>query len=161
MRRVCSLMFIFVLTVLAVSAAQAAVDARLLRFPDVSETQITFVYAGDIWVAPKQGGQAHRLSTPRGEEAFPRFSPDGRWIAFNGNYDGNGDVYVVPTSGGVPTRLTHHPMDDRVLGWYPDGEAILFASSRESGKQRFRQLYRLDVEEACRRSCRCPTASSG
>ena len=146
MRHVCSIMFVFVLTVLAVSAAQAAVDARLLRFPDVSETQITFVYAGDIWVVPKQGGQAHRLSTPLGEEAFPRFSPDGQSIAFSGNYDGNGDVYVVPTAGGVPVRLTHHPMPDRVLGWYPDGEAVLFASSRESGKQRFSQFYRLDVE---------------
>src|SRR5579864_3637125 len=71
------------------------VDARMLRFPDVSATQIAFVYAGDIWVAPKSGGEAVRLSSPKGEETFPRFSPDGSQIAFSGNYDGNIDIYVV------------------------------------------------------------------
>jgi len=95
--------------------ALAGVAAGLLRYPDVSETQITFVYAGDIWVAPKGGGTASRLSTPAGEEVFPRFSPDGQTIAFGGNYDGNTDIYVLPVTGGVPQRLTHHPMSDRLL----------------------------------------------
>ncbi|HXV77502.1 MAG TPA: PDZ domain-containing protein [Candidatus Polarisedimenticolaceae bacterium] len=123
-------------------AADAAIDARMLRFPDVSREQIAFVYAGDIWIVGKSGGVAHRLSTPAGQETFPRFSPDGRSIAFSGNYDGNTDLYVVPASGGIPLRLTHHPSNDRMLDWYPDGESILFASSMASGTNRFNQLYR-------------------
>lgn len=128
--------------VLAALPARAQVDARLLRHPDVSETQITFVYAGDVWVAPKAGGTAHRLSSPRGEESFPRFSPDGQQIAFSANYDGNTDLYVVPTAGGQPTRLSHHPLGERMLDWFPDGQGILFASSMQSGRQRFNQLWR-------------------
>src|SRR5947209_14364793 len=91
-----------------------AIDARMMRYPDVSATQIAFVYAGDIWVAPKSGGAALRLSSPRGEETFPRFSPDGAQIAFSGNYDGNTDLYVVPTTGGLPKRLTYHGAPDRM-----------------------------------------------
>jgi tricorn protease len=121
----------------------AQIDARMLRYPDVSASHITFVYAGDIWVVDKVGGTAHRLSSPAGEEAFPRFSPDGAQIAYSANYDGNADVYVVPTLGGEPQRVTHHPMGDRVLDWHPDGTALLFASARESGRQRYNQLYRV------------------
>src|SRR6187549_4012410 len=109
------------LTLLAPAVARAQVDARMLRYPDVSATQIAFVYAGDIWVAPKAGGDALRLSSPRGEESFPRFSPDGGQIAFSGNYDGNTDIYVVPSTGGLPKRLTYHGAPDRMLEWYPDG----------------------------------------
>ncbi|MDH3786171.1 MAG: peptidase S41, partial [Acidobacteriota bacterium] len=127
----------------AVTGLLAGIDARMLRQPDVSDDQIAFVYAGDIWLVAKTGGQAHRISTPAGEEQFPRFSPDGEWLAFTGNYDGNQDVYVVRTRGGIPKRLTFHPMADRVLGWYPEGNAILFASGRASGKQRFNQFYRI------------------
>lgn len=130
---------------LAISA-HAQIDARMLRFPDVSDSQITFVFAGDIWVAPKNGGTAHRLSSPPGEELFPRFSPDGTQIAFSGNYDGNTDIYVVPVTGGMPMRITHHPMNDRLLGWYPDGQSLLYASSMASGRQRFNQLYRVEAE---------------
>jgi tricorn protease len=132
------------LAFLAISAEtlQAQVDARMLRQPDVSNTHITFVYAGDIWVVPKTGGTAQRLSSPAGEESFPRFSPDGSTIAFSGNYDGNLDLYTVPAMGGTPTRITHHPMGDRMLDWYPAGDGILFASSMESGRQRFSQFFR-------------------
>ena len=124
------------------SAAFGQVDARMLRTPDVSQTQITFVYAGDIWVVDKAGGVAQRLSSPPGEEAFPRFSPDGSEIAFSGAYDGNLDVYVVSSAGGVPRRITHHPAPDRILDWYPDGESLLYASGMRSASQRFSQLYR-------------------
>ncbi|MEE8522664.1 MAG: peptidase S41, partial [Thermoanaerobaculia bacterium] len=120
----------------------AGVDARMLRQPDVSSTQIAFVYAGDIWTVPKTGGTAQRLSTPAGEEAFPRFSPDGESIAFSGNYDGNQDVYVIPVAGGLPVRVTHHPMPDRLLDWYPDGGSLLYASQMKSGRTRFNQLYK-------------------
>lgn len=128
---------------LGAATVQAAIDARMLRTPDVSTTHIAFSYAGDIWVVPKAGGAAHRLSTPPGEEAFPRFSPDGSLIAYSANYDGNVDIYVVPAAGGVPNRITHHPTVDRVVDWYPDGSALLFATSMTSGKDRFNQLYRV------------------
>lgn len=128
---------------LVITTARAQIDARLLRYPDVSATTIAFVYAGDVWLVPKTGGVAQRLSTPKGEEEFPRFSPDGTLLAFSANYDGNLDIYVVPVAGGVPARLTFHPSPDRVLDWYPDGTSILFASSRESGKDRFNQLYKV------------------
>ena len=116
-------------------------DARMFQHPDVSQTQVCFVYAGDIWVVPKEGGKASQLSSPKGAESFPKFSPDGTSIAFSGNYGGNVDVYTIPVSGGIPSRLTYHGMPDRVLGWHPDGDKVLFASSRESGKQRFSQFY--------------------
>jgi len=135
-----------VLVILATEPARAQVDARMFRFPDVSETHITFVYAGDVWVVEKSGGSAERLSSPRGEELFPRFSPDGSQIAFSGNYDGNTDVYVVPAMGGDPLRVTHHPGNDRVVDWSPDGGEVMFASSRESGLQRFNQLYLVSAE---------------
>jgi tricorn protease len=126
---------------LLASSARAQVDARMFRYPDVSQTHVTFVYAGDIWVVEKDGGIAKRLSSPPGEELFPRFSPDGSKIAFSGNYDGNADVYVVPALGGEPLRVTYHPSGDRLVDWSPDGERLLFASSRESGVGRFNQLY--------------------
>lgn len=125
---------------------QAQVDARMLQNPDVSQTHITFVYAGDIWVVPKTGGIASKLSSPQGQESFPRFSPDGSKIAFSGNYDGNQDVYVIPSMGGIPKRVTHHGMADRVLDWTPTGDKILFASSRESGRQRYRQFYTASIQ---------------
>jgi tricorn protease len=121
--------------------ASAQIDARMFRQPDVSGTHIAFVYAGDIWVVPKTGGLATRLTSAPGEELFPRFSPDGSQIAFSANYDGNLEIYVVGALGGDPVRLTHHPMDDRVIDWHPDGKRVLFASSRESGRQRYNQFY--------------------
>jgi tricorn protease len=126
--------------------ASAQVDARMFRYPDVSDSRITFVYAGDIWVAPKEGGLAHHLSSPPGEESFPRFSPDGTHIAFTGNYDGNMDVYVIPTLGGSARRITFHPLTDRVIDWKPDGRAILFASTRESGRTRFNKIFSIPAE---------------
>ncbi len=121
------------------------IDARMMRQPDVSATHIAFVYAGDIWVAPKTGGEAVRLSSPRGEESFPKFSPDGTTIAFSGNYDGNVDIYTVPVTGGVPQRITHHGAADRVIDWYPDGESILYATTMTSFKDRFNQLYKVSA----------------
>ncbi len=134
---------IALLALLAIAAPLSAqIDARMLRMPDVSQDRIAFVYAGDIWVAGKEGGTAHRLSTPRGEESFPRFSPDGASIAFTGNYDGNQDVYVMPAAGGLPVRVTHHPMPDRMLDWYPGGDELLYASFMTSEKNRFFKLYK-------------------
>ncbi len=129
--------------VLWASWSLAQVNARLFQYPDVSKTHITFTYGGDIWIASKEGGIASRLSSPKGAEVFPRFSPDGTQIAFSGNYDGNLDVYVIPSQGGLPARVTHHGMSDRLLDWYPDGRHLLYVSSMESGKQRFSQFYKI------------------
>src|ERR1044071_2719647 len=90
------------------SSVVSGPNARLFRYPHVSASQIVFVYAGDIWIVSKSGGYAQRLSSPRGEELFPRFSPDGNQIAFSGNYDGNMDIYVMPVIGGLPQRITYH-----------------------------------------------------
>ncbi|HWB26623.1 MAG TPA: PDZ domain-containing protein [Chitinophagaceae bacterium] len=119
----------------------AQIDAGLFRYPDVSQTQIVFTYANDIWIIPKEGGTAEKLSSPPGVESFPKFSPDGKSIAFTGNYDGNEDVYVIPSTGGVPLRITEHGYPDRVVDWTPDGKRVLFASLRESGRNRFNQFY--------------------
>lgn len=127
------------------SMASAAVNARMLRYPDVSETHIAFVYAGDIWVVEKEGGVARRLSSPPGEEAFPRFSPDGVTIAFSGNYDGNLDVYTVASGGGEAKRITHHPEGDRLLDWTPDGSRLLFASRMTSGIGRTNQIWTVEA----------------
>lgn len=139
MRNAIPLLLIAALLPVATSG-QAQVDARMFRYPDVSQSHIAFVFAGDIWVVEKEGGLAMRLSSPRGEELFPRFSPDGSRIAFSANYDGNTDVYVVPALGGEPTRVTYHPGTDRLVDWSPDGR-LLFASARRSGVTRFSQLY--------------------
>lgn len=121
------------------------ISGSLMQHPDVSATQITFIYGDDVWIASKNGGTAHRLSSPDGSETYPRFSPDGTMIAYTANYHGNSDVYVISANGGVPKRLTYHGMPDRVLGWTADGKSVLFASSRESGRQRYNQFYTISI----------------
>lgn len=147
MKKLClSLLFIVFVFTLSYTEVLAQIDARMLRQPDVSETQIVFSYADDIWVVSREGGTAHRLTSAKGAESFPRFSPDGSLVAFNANYDGNTDIYVMPVRGGIPERITHHPMTERVLGWMPDGNSILYASGKESGRQRYSQFYTVSVD---------------
>ena len=122
---------------------QAQVNARMMQNPDVSKTHIVFSYGGDLWIVPKEGGTALKLSSPQGQELYAKFSPDGSEIAYNGIYGGNFDVYVVPSLGGIPKRVTHHGMMDRLIDWYPDGKNLLFASSMNSGKQRFNQFFKV------------------
>ena len=143
------------------STVQAQVDARLFQYPDVSATHITFSYAGDIWIVPKSGGTAVKLSSPTGEEIFPKFSPDGSQIAFSGNYDGNMDIYLIPSMGGLPRRLTYHGMMDRVVDWHPAGNRILFASSRHSGRQRFSQFYLISTDGGLAEQMPLPYAEFG
>ncbi|MDE3196457.1 MAG: PD40 domain-containing protein, partial [Acidobacteriota bacterium] len=109
-----------------------AADPTLFRTPTVNLTDIVFAYAGDLWSVHRGGGQAERLTSGIGTEGNPYFSPDGKTIAFTGEYDGNVDVFTIPAAGGVPKRLTWHPSPDVVVGWTPDGSRILFRSRRFS-----------------------------
>ena len=113
----------------------------LLRQPTVSQTQIVFSFAGDLWIVARAGGDARRLTSGVGAETDPFFSPDGTQVAFSGEYDGNEDVYVVPASGGVPKRLTYHPAANTVTGWTPDGRNITFTSPRASYYHFADQMY--------------------
>jgi tricorn protease len=105
--------------------------ALLLQGPTLSRTEIVFGYGGYLWSVPREGGAARQLTTG-GHESDPVFSPDGNWIAFSANYDGNRDVYVIPAAGGEPKRLTWHPGQDGALGWTPDGKRVLFLSDRDA-----------------------------
>ena len=136
---------VFTLALLTtVSALAQSGQPLLLQKPTLSKTHITFVYAGDLWTVPREGGEAIRLTTAPGTETNPVFSPDGSTIAFTGEYDGNVDLYTVPVQGGVPKRLTWHPAPDVVLGWSPDGKKILFASARQSYAG-FLELFTIDA----------------
>ncbi|HEY6158805.1 MAG TPA: PDZ domain-containing protein [Gemmatimonadales bacterium] len=120
------------LGLLVLPILMSAQGTRLLRQPTVSRTQIAFAYAGDIWVASRDGGDATRLTSFPGTESNPHFSPDGKQIAFSMQYGGNTDVYVIDAAGGEARRLTWHPGPDSARGWSPDGKRILFSSSRAS-----------------------------
>jgi tricorn protease len=133
---------------LALPAVSTAADANapwLFQKPALSKTHIVFVFAGDLWSVPRQGGVAVRLTSSPGLETNPVFSPDGSKIAFTGEYDGNMDVFVIPAEGGVPKRLTWHPAQDSALAWTPDGKRVLFTSSRNS-YSRFNELYTVPAE---------------
>ena len=137
-------------------------QTRLLRTPTVSATQIGFAYANNIWVVPRAGGSAKRLTSFQGQTANPHFSPDGRLIAFSGEYAGNFDVYIVSSDGGEPKRLTWHPGADIVEGWTPDGKSILFSSNRgswaPSGAPRF---YTVPAEGGVEEPMSLPRAYQG
>ena len=121
-------------------------DTRMLEGPAVSARNVAFAYAGDLWVADQDGANVRRLTSHPGSESRPRFSPDGKWIAFSGQYDGNVDVYVVPTEGGEPRRLTWHPGADVVQEFSPDGRTVLFVSQRDVYTRRFWHLFAVDLE---------------
>ncbi|MEE8201524.1 MAG: hypothetical protein V3R29_10195, partial [Candidatus Acidoferrales bacterium] len=134
------------LLVLGTVALATPPETRLARYPDISRDLVVFVYAGDLWTTPRAGGLARRLTVHPGDERFPKFSPDGRWIAFTGEYDGNADVFVIPAEGGEPRRLTYHPGTDMVLGWTPGGTHVLFRSTRVSWTTRFQRLFLVPLE---------------
>lgn len=142
MRQICLLLL---------SASLAFGQTKLLRFPDIHGDKVAFTYSGDIWTAPVSGGTATRLTAHPGMELFAKFSPDGKWIAFTGQYDGDEQVYVMPAAGGVPKQLTYYPArgplparwgyDNQVYGWTPDGKSILFRSVRDSWAVADSRLY--------------------
>jgi tricorn protease len=149
----------FALAVAALSIA-AENPPLLLRHPTLSATQIVFVYGGDLWSVPRQGGVAQRLTAANGAASRPVFSPDGTEIAFTGTYDGNADVYVIPAGGGTPRRLTYHPAADEVIGWSRDGNQVLFASTRSSSS-RFSQLFTISREGGFPTALPLPIAVEG
>ena len=137
--------------------AFAAKEARLLRFPAIHEGQIVFTYAGDLYTVPDKGGVARKLTSDVGYEMFARFSPDGKWIAFTGQYDGNTEVYLMPAEGGVPRRLTYtatlsrDDVSDRmgpnniVMGWKHTEPRIVFRSRMHSWDPFIGQLFLVDT----------------
>ena len=127
-------LFTFLILIVVSTAAFAQADkVTLYRQPTMNRTDIVFVYAGDLWKVPRAGGSAIRLTSNVGTESSPIFSPDGGWIAFTGEYDGNIDVYVMPAEGGEPRRVTYHPGADQAIGWTPDGSQVVFLSARGTG----------------------------
>jgi tricorn protease len=144
------------LTAVAVLAAGTAhAQTKLLRFPDIHGDKVVFTYAGDLWLAPSTGGAAIRLTAHPGLEMFAKFSPDGKWIAFTGQYDGDEQVYVIPATGGVPKQLTFYPArgplpprwgyDNQVYGWTPDGKSVLFRSLRDGWDVADSRVYTVPV----------------
>ena len=144
---------VLVLPALSLAAADGPPEGRLLRYPDAWGDFVVFTYAGDIWRAPVAGGAAYRLTTHAGQEVFPKISPDGRWIAFSGEYSGTRQVYVMPSWGGEPKQLTFYndvgPMpprggfDDWVLGWTKDGK-ILVRMNRVPWNERMGRYFLVD-----------------
>src|SRR5262249_24537898 len=136
------------LAILFLSAATFAQTNKplLMRNPTMNKTQIAFSYAGDLWTVPREGGAASRLTSGTANEFKPIFSPDGRWITFSGEYDGNVDVYVIPANGGIPKRLTYHPEDDVAIGWTPDSKQVLFVSDRDSSSTRYARLFTIPID---------------
>jgi len=122
------------------------VDTKMLSQPALSANHIAFVYAGDLWIADRDGSNVYRLTSDEGIESDPIFSPDGRLLAFNAQYDGNTDVYIIPVKGGIPKRLTYHPVADSVCDFSPDGSTILFRSQRSVFTRSYSQLFTISIQ---------------
>ena len=142
------------------SPARAVDNHQLFQSPALSHDSIAFGYAGDLWTVPRAGGRAVRLTDGIGLESTPIFSPDGRSIAFTGEYDGNTDVFTIPAGGGIPQRVTYHPSADVAVAWTPDGKKIVFRSGRESAS-RYSQLYSVAVEGGVATRLPLPMAYQG
>jgi tricorn protease len=144
---------------------------RLLRQPDIHGDTVAFVYAGDIWLASADGGDARRLTSDAGMEYFPKFSPDGRWIAFTGDYSGSRQVFVISVDGGAPRQLTFYNdvgvlpprggIDNRVLDWTPDGKNILFNPHRLPWSDRMPAHYVIPAAGGMETALAIPEGSAG
>ncbi len=145
---------------LSIPAFAADPHPHILQQPSISKDLIAFSYAGDLWTVPRSGGRAMHLTTGVGIESQPIFSPDGRTIAFTGEYDGNTDVFTIPATGGIPKRITYHPAADVAVGWTPDGKSIIFRSNRDSAS-RYTQLFEISAEGGVEKRLPLPTAYEG
>jgi tricorn protease len=159
-----------VLLALVPLAAHAA-GTKLLRFPNIWHERIVFSYAGDLWTVGTQGGSATRLTSNPGLELFGKFSPDGRYIAFTGQYGGDEQVYVMPSDGGAPKQLTFYPapgplaerwgFDNQVYGWTPDGSAVLFRSTRDGFLLTDSKLYTVPMNGGAASALPMPVSGAG
>lgn len=149
----------------SIVATAAVEETRLLRRPTVSQTEIAFAYAGDLWIVGREGGRARRLTATLDVETDPRFSPDGSLIAFTATVKGNTDVYVISSNGGAPRRLTYHPGLDMVRGWTRDGQRVIFGSSRgvlpTPGTSSYVRLWTVDRDGGMPQMLPMPRAYSG
>lgn len=136
------------------------VETLLLRSPTVSDKNIAFVYGGDIWIANRDGSNSRRLTVNPAVEQSPIFSPDGKQIAFTGNYDGNTDVYVIPVEGGEPKRVTYHPSADLVKGWLNNNE-VYFTSTRDFNYALSPRLHRIKIDGTSEQPLPMPEATQG
>ena len=152
-------------------SSSAYSQTKLLRFPDIRGDRVVFTYAGDLWTAASTGGSTVRLTSHPGVEVFGKFSPDGKWIAFTGQYDGDEQVYVVPTSGGEPRQLTFYPArgplpprwgwDNQVFAWTKDSRQIVFRSLRDSWSLPLARLYSVSIDGGPATAFPMPKAGSG
>ena len=159
------------MVLLLVGAVAASAQTKLLRYPDISGDQVVFTYAGDLWLASESGGTARRLTAHPGLEVFAKFSPDGQWIAFTGQYDGDEQVYVVPVTGGAPRQLTFYPakgpfaprwgFDNQVYDWTHDGSEILFRSMRYGYDLSDTRLFKVSVEGGLPEPLAMPISGAG
>ena len=135
------------LPIVAILASSAPLLAGpgYLRHPAIHGDRVVFCAEDDLWVVSADGGTARRLTSHPGVESYPTFSPDGRWIAFTAEYQGNGDVYLVSAEGGEPRRMTWHPGPDQPVSFTPDGKQIVFRSNGEHPMGDF-ELYTIPVE---------------
>ena len=162
---------IVLITLLVSLSVPVGAQTKLLRFPDIHGDKVVFTYAGDLWTASTAGGMATRLTAHPGVELFGKFSPDGKWIAFTAEYDGDEQVYVIPASGGVPRQLTFYPSrgplparwgyDNQVYGWTPDGKAIIFRSLRDYFSNADSRLYTVSVDGGTPQALPMPKSGAG
>ncbi|HSF24959.1 MAG TPA: peptidase S41, partial [Blastocatellia bacterium] len=165
------LIYAAVLAAILMISTSASAQTKLLRFPDIHDDRVVFTYGGDLWTAPASGGTATRLTAHPGVEVFGKFSPDGRWIAFTGQYDGDEQVYVVSAAGGEPKQLTHYPArgpltprwgyDNQVYGWTNDGKSVVFKSMRDSWTLPVARLYTVLATGGPAKALPMPEAGSG
>jgi tricorn protease len=148
---------LWVVACACLALGQEMQEGRLLRFPDIYKDKIAFMYGGDLWLASSSGGVARRITSDPGRELFPKFSPDGKWIAFTGQYDGNFNVYLMPAEGGQPRQLTFYqgaaqPLTERmgihnqVVAWFPDSKRILFLSRRDASNGWIKRPYSISID---------------
>lgn len=155
----CSGWIVLALTAVAcggAAQAQPAPEGRLMRFPDIYKDTVAFSYGGDLWLVSSSGGTARRITANPGLELFPRFSPDGKWIAFTAQYDGNFNVYLSPAGGGQPRQLTFLPdignvpermgPNNEVIAWTPDSKRIVFLSRRNTFNTWFGRLFTVSID---------------
>lgn len=125
-------------------------EAKLTRYPSYHQGRVAFSYMGDIWTADENGSNVQRLTVHSARDIYPRFSPDGKWIAFSSDRNGNLDVYIIPARGGEAKQLTFHSADDTVLGWTPDSRSVLFSSQR--GEDFMARLYTVSIDGGMERN---------